>query len=114
MSTSAPETVAPPAPAVAAPAATSPTVAPKPPATKVDRLPPFRVLLHNADEPTFEYVVMSVMQIANFTMEWAYDITKEADEQGVSLVKVTHKEHAELLVEQFASRLLTATMEPAE
>jgi len=109
MSTSAPDTVA---PALVPAAAAAPVT--QPPSPKTDRMPPYRVLLHNADEPTFEYVVMSVMEIANFTMERAYNVTNEAHESGVSLVKITHKEHAELLVEQFQARLLTATMEPAE
>jgi ATP-dependent Clp protease adaptor protein ClpS len=33
---------------------------------------------------------------------------------GVALVLVTHKERAELYVEQFASKRLTVTIEPAE
>ena len=35
-----------------------------------------------------------------------------AHKTGVSLILVTHREHAELLQEQFASKRLTVTIEP--
>ena len=38
----------------------------------------------------------------------------EAQETGVSLLLVTHKEKAELLQEQFKSKSLIVTIEPAE
>ena len=37
----------------------------------------------------------------------------EADQTGVALLLVTHKERAELYQEQFTSAVLTVTIEPA-
>ena len=39
---------------------------------------------------------------------------KEAHETGIALLLVTHKERAELYQEQFQSKGLTVTIEPAE
>ena len=40
--------------------------------------------------------------------------THECHETGVALLLVTHKERAELYREQFQSKNLTVTIEPAE
>ena len=40
--------------------------------------------------------------------------TVEANQSGLSLLLVTHKERAELYQEQFQSKGLTVTIEPAE
>lgn len=81
---------------------------------KRDSLPPFKVLLHNDDVNDFEYVIRAVVQVAGLATQAAIRVTFEADKAGVSLVTVTHKERAELLVEQFQSKGITSTMEPAE
>ena len=39
---------------------------------------------------------------------------KEADDSGVALILTTHKERAELYQEQFTSKGLVVTIEPAE
>jgi ATP-dependent Clp protease adapter protein ClpS len=39
--------------------------------------------------------------------------TVEAHESGVALLMVTHRERAELIQEQFQTRGLTVTIEPA-
>jgi ATP-dependent Clp protease adapter protein ClpS len=41
-------------------------------------------------------------------------VTREAHNTGVALLLVTHKERAELYVDQFKSKSLTVTIEPAE
>lgn len=79
----------------------------------VDELPPFRVLLHNDDVNIVEDVVFSVMELARVPLQRAVEITLTADKRGVALVCVTHKERAELLQEQFRSKKLTVTIEPA-
>lgn len=78
---------------------------------RVDRLPPYKVLLHNDEVNTFEHVVMTVLKLTKLTAEDAFAKTLEAHEKGVSLLLVTHKERAELYVEQFATFKLTVTCE---
>ncbi|MCW5766518.1 MAG: ATP-dependent Clp protease adaptor ClpS, partial [Phycisphaeraceae bacterium] len=71
-------------------------------------------LLHNDDHNTMEHVVVVVVQIANVPVRRAYQVMIEAHEKGLALVKVCHREQAELLQEQFQSKGLTATIEPAD
>lgn len=96
-------------------ASTSATVErkPAPPVRKPKKLPPFKVLLHNDDENTFEHVVRSIVRLTDIKTEEAVLRTLEAHETGVALLMTTHRERAELYVEQFASLSLTVTAEPA-
>ena len=87
---------------------------PAEPVRKPKKLPPFKVLLHNDDVNTFEHVLRSVVRLTAISPKEALLKTLEAHESGVSLLLVTHKERAELYVEQFASLSLIVTMEPAE
>ena len=80
---------------------------------KPKELPPFRVLLHNDDVNTFDYVILSVLKLTPLQLEEAVERTLEAHETGLSLLLVTHKERAELYQEQFASIRLLVTIEPA-
>lgn len=75
-------------------------------------LPRFKVLLHNDDHNTMEYVVRVIQKLTPLSKEEAILRMREAHETGVSLLLVTHKERAELYVEQFASCGLTTTIEP--
>jgi len=77
-------------------------------------LPPFRVLLHNDDVNTMEHVVESIVLLTPLDKEEAVVRTLEAHESGCALLLVTHRERAELYAEQFQSRSLTVTIEPAE
>ncbi len=81
---------------------------------RTDHLPPYRVLLHNDDVNTFEHVTASIMRLTSLKLEEAVRCTLEAHETGLSLLLVTHRERAELYVEQFASLGLTVTCEPDE
>ncbi|MBL8990119.1 MAG: ATP-dependent Clp protease adaptor ClpS [Phycisphaerae bacterium] len=111
----APQQPAPQAPSASGPAAAvaeRPAPAKAPP--RLDKLPPFRVLLHNDDHNTMEHVVVAIVQIASMPVRRAYQVMIEAHEKGLALVKVCHREQAELLQEQFQSKGLTATIEPAE
>lgn len=81
-------------------------------AREVGLLPPFRVLLHNDDVNSFEHVIQTILELTPLKLEEAVERTIEAHETGVSLLLVTHRERAELYVEQFASASLTATCEP--
>lgn len=82
--------------------------------SRVDALPPFRVLLHNSDTPDQVYVVETLMELTPLDVHRATDVMLEAHHTGVALVLVTHRERAELYAEQFRSRRLIVTFEPAE
>lgn len=79
---------------------------------RVQQLPPFRVLLHNDDVNTFDHVILTIRKLTALPLEDAIEKTIEAHENGVALLLITHKERAELYVEQFATRKLTVTCEP--
>jgi ATP-dependent Clp protease adaptor protein ClpS len=77
-------------------------------------LPPWRVLLHNDDKNSFDYVISTIMELTPLNEQDAELRTREADDTGVALLLVTHKERAELYKEQFESKGLTVSIEPAE
>jgi ATP-dependent Clp protease adaptor protein ClpS len=77
-------------------------------------LPPWKVLLHNDDHNEFEYVIVTIMTLTPLNQEDAVTRTLEAHESGVALLLTTHKERAELYRDQFGSKGLTVTIEPAE
>ena len=105
----------------------SPAPVPQPPQTttalkekpatappKVDHLPPYKVILHNDDVNEAIYVVRTILELTPLSRERALTATMEADQTGLSMLLVTHKERAELYAEQFLSKSLTVTIEPAE
>jgi ATP-dependent Clp protease adaptor protein ClpS len=77
-------------------------------------LPPWKVLLHNDDKNTHDYVVETIVQLTTLNEQDAELRMKEADKTGLALLLTTHKERAELYQEQFTSKGLTVTIEPAE
>lgn len=77
-------------------------------------LPPWKVLLHNDDKNDVEYVIVTIMSLTPLKQEAAVLRTVEAHESGVALLLTTHKERAELYKDQFESKGLTVTIEPAE
>jgi len=86
---------------------------PKSTPSRVDQLPPWQVLLHNDNHNTVGHVVRSVQKLIHLPAREALMRTMEADTRGIALLMETHREHAELLVEQFATFKLTVTAEPA-
>lgn len=103
----APDREAPPAgPAVAERPKTSPP--------KVEHLPPFKVLLHNDDHNDMLWVVTTIVELTPHPKTRAVELMLEAHDSGVALLLVTHQERAELYQEQFKSKGLTVTIEPAE
>lgn len=90
----------------------TPKTKPSKTAPKPKQLPPYKVLLHNDDKNEMTYVINVIRKLTGLTTEAAFERMMEAHLKGVSLLLVTHKERAELYVEQFASCSLTATMEP--
>ena len=77
-------------------------------------MPPWKVLLHNDDVNDMPYVVESIVSLTPLKEKDAALRTIEAHENGVALLLVTHQERAELYAEQFESKGLTVTIEPAE
>ena len=104
--------------AVAEPPKAKPKEKGKPQATEkkkpTEPLPPWRVLLHNDDKNTFEHVTGTIVELTPLKEQEAKVRVVEAHKTGVSLLLVTHKERAELYQEQFKSKSLTVTIEPAE
>jgi ATP-dependent Clp protease adaptor protein ClpS len=81
---------------------------------KADRLPPYKVLLHNDSVNEMLYVIESITTLTPHDRPSATKIMLEAHTSGVALVLTTHKERAELYQEQFRSKQLLVTLEPAE
>lgn len=77
-------------------------------------MPPWKVLLHNDDKNDVLFVVRTVMELTPLKEQEAEQRTDEAQRSGVALLLTTHKERAELYQEQFTSKGLTVTIEPAE
>src|SRR6187551_3049810 len=77
-------------------------------------LPPWKVLLHNDDKNDIDFVVTTVVALTPLNEKEAITRTLEAHDSGLSLLLITHKERAELYQEQFQSKGLTVTIEPAE
>ncbi|MFQ6049269.1 MAG: ATP-dependent Clp protease adaptor ClpS [Phycisphaerae bacterium] len=84
----------------------------KRPRRKPRQLPPYKLLLHNDDVNEMTYVVQVIRKLTPLSLPEAVQKMLEAHHTGVAVLLVTHKERAELYVEQFASCGLTATAEP--
>ena len=76
-------------------------------------LPGWAVLLHNDDVNEFAFVTRSVVEFARLSVQDAMDRTVEAHEAGIAMLLVTHRERAELIQDQFQTRGVTVTIEPA-
>ncbi len=77
--------------------------------------PRYRVLLHNDDFNSMEYVVQTLMQtVAGMTQPQAVNIMMEAHTNGTGLVITCALEHAEFYCETLLSHGLTSTIEPDE
>jgi ATP-dependent Clp protease adapter protein ClpS len=77
-------------------------------------LPRWRVLLLNDRINHMDRVVEIVARVVRLAVPVATRCMLEAHRKGVSLLVVTHREHAELLVEQLRSERLRAAAEPEE
>lgn len=77
--------------------------------------PRYRVLLHNDDFNSMEYVVQTLMQtVAGMTQPQAVDIMMEAHTNGLALVITCTLEHAEFYCETLKNHGLSSTIEPDE
>ena len=81
--------------------------------------PRWKVILHNDDVTTFEFVIDLLIRLFKKTTAEAVELTDTIHHKGSALITVTSFEHAELYVDQVRSLArprgfpLTATMEPA-
>ena len=82
--------------------------------------PRWKVILHDDDITTFEFVIHLLVSLFHKEIEEAVRLTYEVHETGSALITVTSFERAELYVEQVRSMArpqgfpLTATIEPVE
>ncbi|MDJ0575308.1 MAG: ATP-dependent Clp protease adapter ClpS [Xenococcaceae cyanobacterium MO_234.B1] len=77
--------------------------------------PRYRVLLHNDDFNSMEYVVQTLMKtVAGMTQPQAVNIMMEAHTNGTALVITCTLEHAEFYCETLCNHGLTSTIEPDE
>lgn len=77
-------------------------------------LPAFRVILENSPGRELMGVVRAVMEVTRLCREEATHKMWESYHRGRSPLLVTHKERAELYVDQFAKLGITVTLEPCE
>jgi ATP-dependent Clp protease adaptor protein ClpS len=89
---------------------------PKPAPTKnpPGLLPVWKVLLHNDDKNDMLFVVGAIVELTPLNKQEAELRMVEANDTGVALLLTTHKERAELYQDQFQSKGLTVSIEPAE
>ncbi len=77
--------------------------------------PRYRVLLHNDDFNSMEYVVQVLMKtVPSLTQPQAVSIMMEAHNSGIALVITCALEHAEFYCENLKNQGLTSTIEPDE
>lgn len=79
---------------------------------RLDRLPPYRVMLHNDDVNEMLDVVSAILELTTLRRTRAFEIMLTAQAQGCCLVLITHRERAELYRDQFRAKGLTVTIEP--
>ncbi len=97
--------------------AAPPAVKPSAPQVRPDKrdkpqiAPPWRVLLHNDEVNVFEKVILILHRLTPLSLEEAFQRTHQAHTSGRAVLLSTHKERAELYVEQLSSAGLTVTME---
>ncbi|MCS6814841.1 MAG: ATP-dependent Clp protease adapter ClpS [Cyanobacteria bacterium] len=85
------------------------------PSTVRKLAPRYRVLLHNDDFNSMEYVVQVLLQtVPSLTQPQAVNIMMEAHTNGIALVIVCALEHAEFYCETLKNHGLTSTIEPDE
>jgi ATP-dependent Clp protease adaptor protein ClpS len=81
--------------------------------TRRRQLPPYKVVLQHDAALDLMFVVRTVMEVTRFCRAEATHKMWEAHHSGRSVLLTTYRERAELYVEQFASKGLTVTVEPA-
>ncbi len=86
--------------------------------TKTRLAPQWKVILHNDDVTTFEFVIELLIKIFHKERAEAVRLTNLVHHTGLAIVEITSRERAELYVDQVKSLArprgfpLTATIEP--
>ena len=62
--------------------------------------PPYRVILWNDDDHSYEYVIKMLMALFGYQAEKGFLMAKEVDSRGRVIVLTTTHEHAELKRDQ--------------
>ena len=108
--------------------ATALKVKPRPKGKKlprVEKLPPYNVVLMNDDDHSYEYVIEMLGALFAHPVERAFTMAEEVDRAGRVIVLTTHKERAELKRDQIhaygvdervatCQGSMSAVIEPAE
>ncbi|HED54693.1 MAG TPA: ATP-dependent Clp protease adaptor ClpS [Phycisphaerales bacterium] len=92
---------------------------------RTEHLTPWNVVLIDDDDHTYEYVMKMLNRLFGHPFERAFAIAHTVDSQGRAVCQTTHKELAELKVQQIRSfgpdplmatstRSMLAVIEPAE
>ena len=89
-----------------------PPPTPRPNASRSQPVPPYRVILRHAAGLELMGVVRAVMDVTRLCREEATHKMWESYHRGQSQLLVTHKERAELYIDQFAHWGVTVTIEP--
>jgi ATP-dependent Clp protease adaptor protein ClpS len=76
-------------------------------------LPRYRLVLLKSDAADLMDIVRAIMELTHFFRDEATNKMWEAHHSGRSLLLKTHRERAELYVEQFASKGVLVCVEPA-
>jgi ATP-dependent Clp protease adaptor protein ClpS len=82
--------------------------------TSPTRLPRWHLILVNDDHADLTVVVRTIMELTHFCRTEATHKMWQAHHCGRSHLLMTHRERAELYVEQFAGKGLTVTLEPVQ
>ena len=86
----------------------------KPLPTRVEHLPPYKVVLHNDDSWRDKHVVEKIKSITRLSDEESKSRAAEAKKNGTAVLLVTHLERAELYAEQFLEAKIKVTYEPVK
>lgn len=81
---------------------------------KLDKLPPYAVLLHNDTVNDMAAVVEALMTATPLKRPRAVEVMLTAHNHGKALIAVVHKELAELYRDRLRSMKLSVTIEKAE
>ena len=85
------------------------------PSTVRKLAPRYKVLLHNDDFNSMEYVVRVLLEtVSSLTQPQAVSIMMEAHQNGIALVITCAQEHAEFYSETLNNHGLMSTIEPDE
>jgi ATP-dependent Clp protease adapter protein ClpS len=85
---------------------------PLPESPRSQPVPPYRVLLKHDSGQELMSIVRAVMNVTHLCREEATHKMWECYHSGHSQLLVTHKERAELYVDQFSDQGVTVTIEP--